>query len=530
MIVELAAVRLLAPWFGTSLVVWTNVIAVVLLALASGYWIGARLASGETPLKRLGWTLVCAGPLTAWIPALIAPLARLFLPETVALHEAGALVLWGSLAVSLLLFLPAAMLLGAVSPLAVESIARSEKKSAGEAGGRVLCFGTIGSLLGVFATSHVLVPGLGLVGTFLTAAALLTGAGVLALYLAGKPPPAKLAGAQALLFLGFALGIPELGPYAQAKGPDARAGWRVLAQGESPYQSVRVVEAPQESNDAQSGFRYLQVNEGFDSYQSVWQPEAGLLPQGFYYNDFALPVHWARESAATLESWNVLVLGLGAGTTVRVIEGAAPPEIALRFTGVELDPMVVAFAKAHLGLIEDLEHRLFVGMDARVALRGLASERFEQIVLDCYANQVEIPAHLCTLEFFQELHDSLQVGGYLCANLGGFGFDDPLVRTVARTAARAFDRPVLLAAVPASRNFTLFVRRDAELPLRGAALSPGGDAVASVLQPRELPGLLVQVAPQEAGRILSDNCAPVELLQERSITEGQRRRRGESQP
>ena len=54
MIVELAAVRLLAPWFGTSLVVWTNVIAVVLLALAAGYWIGARLAAGPNPLGGVG--------------------------------------------------------------------------------------------------------------------------------------------------------------------------------------------------------------------------------------------------------------------------------------------------------------------------------------------------------------------------------------------------------------------------------------------------------------------------------------------
>jgi len=528
MIVELAAVRLLAPWFGTSLVVWTNVIAVVLLALAAGYWIGARLAAGPAPLVRLGWILVAAGPLTAWIPALSAPLASLFLPETVALHEAGALVLWGSLACSLLLFLPPAMLLGTVSPLAVESIARGEQKSAGDAGGRVLCFGTVGSLAGVFATSHLLVPGLGLVGTFLVAAGLLVLAGVLALGIARSLHSGRMALPAALFFLALILGGLGSGPYARAGGPPAREGWSVLFRGESPYQSVRVVEAqppsPEGPNVPEAGFRYLQVNEGFDSYQSVWQPEPGLLPQGFYYNDFALPCHWARSEDPRRSSWSVLVLGLGAGTAVRVVEGAAPADLALSFTGIELDPMVVGAAREHLELVVDGTHRVVSDLDARVALRGL-EQRFDQIVLDCYANQVEIPPHLCTVEFFVELREHLVDGGYLAANLGGFGFDDPLVRTVARTAAHAFGEPALLTAVPASRNYTLFLRRDGALPLDGTGrLAPVGEAVAGLLRPRTLPGLVVEISPDEPGELLTDDRAPVELLQKRSIDEARERR------
>ena len=520
MIVELAAVRLLAPWFGTSLVVWTNVIAVVLLALALGYLAGGRLAGGEKPLERLGWILVVAGPIVAWAPAVSAPLARFVLPAELGLDEAAGLVLWGSLAVSLVLFLPPATLLGAVSPLAVEAVARLDERSAGSAGGRVLAASTLGSLIGVFGTSHTLLPTLGLTGTFLLASVFLVIAGVSALKLSRSLRLLPLVAAALPWSAAVGWGITDGGPFAAALGPDPPAGWKLLARAESPYQSIRVVEEPASADFGP--MRYLQVNEAFDSFQSVWQPAPGLLPTGFYYNGFALPPHWSRAQGP----WSVLVLGLGAGTAVRVLEGAAPDGCRPEYVGVELDPRVVELATRHMGLPpDDDRHAFYAGLDARVATRALGRS-FDQIVLDCYANQVEIPAHLCTVEFFQELRTRLVAGGWLCVNLGGFGFDDPLVRAVARTAARGFEAPVLLVAVPRSRNFVLFARHQGELPLSDGGTEPVAGAVGSLLAPLALPGFVQIVEADAEGLVLRDDLAPVELLQQLSIAEGQRRRRG----
>src|SRR5690606_4184569 len=44
MIVEVLCTRLIAPVYGTSLHVWSATIAVTLLALSVGYWIGGRVA------------------------------------------------------------------------------------------------------------------------------------------------------------------------------------------------------------------------------------------------------------------------------------------------------------------------------------------------------------------------------------------------------------------------------------------------------------------------------------------------------
>jgi len=505
MVVELAAVRLLAPWFGTSLVVWTNVIAVILLALAVGYLLGARLAERPAPLRTLSGLMACAAFLVAWTPACTAFLAARLVPDEVALHEAAGLVSWGSLALSLGVFLPPATLLGTVSPLVVEALSRARGFSAGRAGGSVLAVSTLGSLFGVFATSHILLPSLGLRGTFWLAAGALFVAAGLAAWIGGRlASPTLYAGA----FL-------ALGSSAFDGLRGERAGEHVLARVESSYQSLRVVERAEEGES----MRFLQVNEGFDSFQSVWQPRRGPLPAGFYYSDFLLPLAWSEPDGP----WHLLVLGLGAGTALRVFSGE--PELELSFVGVELDPAVVELGRQYFELGEE-ERRgaVWSGLDARLALR-VTRERFDQIVLDCYSNQVEIPPHLCTLEFFRELRARLEPGGWLSANLGGFDFGDPVVQAVARTCATAFEASVLLVRVPASRNFVLLARHEGPLPHGAEGLLPAGREILLGLGPRLLPDFTRRVDPaSQEGELLTDDDCPIELLQQRSIREGRERR------
>ena len=516
MIVELAAVRLLQPWFGSSLVVWTNVIAVVLLALALGYLLGGRLSGRGRALERLAWSLGAAGLLTAWLPALSSVVTRIFLPAELALHEAADVVLWGSLAASVCLFLPPAVLLGTVAPLAVEAFQETEHRNAGHAGGAVLSASTLGSLAGVFGSSHVLVPTLGVSRTFHVAAGLLFAAGLLGLLLARRSPVRAGAFLFLVVFAAFSGG---------RRRPELPEGTRELAHGESSYQSVRILER----GEGEGLMRILAVNEGFDSFQSVWQPNLGLLPPGFYYNAFALPGSWSAASHGSSE-WEVLVLGLGAGTALRVMDGALPEGLEARYLSIELDPLVVRLSREHLGLEMDEDARkVFDDLDARVALQA-TTRSFHQVVLDCYANQVEIPAHLCTVEFFREVEARLEEGGWLSANLGGFGFDDPVVASVARTCARAFGDDVLVVRVPQSRNYALFARRAGDVPRSPSELfSDLPDELARVLAPMELPGGMRLVGPDEDGIVLTDDHCPIELLQLRSIAEGRERRmRGEA--
>lgn len=505
MVLELSAVRLIAPWFGASQGVWTNVIGVVLLALALGYLAGARLAARARPERPLGWVLIAGALLTAWLPWAVAPVAAWLRPEGVTLDRAADLYLWGSLAAALVLFFPAATVLGCVCPLAVEIVQACGGLHAGTAGGRVLCVSTLGSLAGTFATTHLLLPDLGLRVTYLAGGIVLGGLGALVLGGALR----RAGSAAALILVPAALLAPD------GTRQPVGAGVRLLESAQSPYQALRVVETEGEG----PLLRLLQVNEGLGSFQSVWQPEPGLLPLGYYYNAFALPPWWARAEG----EWRLLVLGLGGGSAWRVVEGCLPPGATLASVGVEIDPAVVDLGRRHLDLpAGSAARRILAGWDARTALFQLAGERFDQVVLDTYANQTEIPAHLSSLEFFREVRGLLAEGGWLSVNVGGFGLEDPVVDAVARTAARAFGQRALLVRVPFARNVALIVRRGAAPPEPGAGAWLAGDRrVDSILARTAIPSAWRWVEPDTAGRVLTDDRNPIEELQRRSIRRAQ---------
>jgi spermidine synthase len=509
MAVEIAAVRLLSPWFGTSLVVWTNVLEVILLGLALGYLAGAKLSVGDHPGKRLTAVLFAGALFTAWAPLLAAPICEWFLPSGLALQQAAPLLTWGSLAACLVLFLPSACILGMVGPLLVELICRGGEKHAGSAGGQVLAASTLGSVLGAFATSYFALshPLLGVSRTFVLVGVLLAACAIWsAVALRNSSKTSALAILPLLVLPAFFFGRLRL--------PELSEGVTQLAKLESVYQTVRAVE----DSRFEVSYRYLQVNEGFDSYQSVWTEQLGLLGEGFYYDDFVLPLWLSQQKS----QWDLLVLGFGAGTVQRVLIGAKPENTKLVTTGVELDADVVRMGHEWFSLPENNAGlTVFGGLDARFALRSLPGP-FDQIVLDAYANQVEIPPHLSTVEFFDAVRERLAPGGWAVANVGGFGFDDPVVLNIALTLAASFDRDVLVLRVPSTRNFTLLARRDAEVPAPGSdewSSASTNPIVERLFLSRDLPGGWQVVRPPSEAP-LTDDRNPIERLQLQSLREG----------
>ena len=220
---EIAAARLLAPFFGASTVVWANVIGIVLISLAFGYWVGGSFADRH-PHRRGLCTLVLVAALGV---GLIPFIADPFLDISVdALDEVQAGAFFGSLVAVSVLVAPPLILLGAVSPYATR-LAVERVEEVGAVAGRIYAISTVGSLAGAWLSALLLIPVLGTRRTFLTFALACACVAVVGI------PRRRAVLVPAALLLLLAL------PVGTIKAAD---GKKVLEEVETQYQYARVVE------------------------------------------------------------------------------------------------------------------------------------------------------------------------------------------------------------------------------------------------------------------------------------------------
>ncbi len=160
--VELAASRLLAPFFGTSLIVWATLIGLILVYLSIGYWLGGRWADRSPRLGTLVAIVSAAATLVAVVPVIAAPVLRLSV-EGFAQLDAG--LLGGSFAGVLLLFTAPMILLGCVSPFAIRLV-MDDVAHAGRTAGQLYALSTMGSFVGTFVPVLWMIPAYGTRWTF----------------------------------------------------------------------------------------------------------------------------------------------------------------------------------------------------------------------------------------------------------------------------------------------------------------------------------------------------------------------------
>jgi predicted membrane-bound spermidine synthase len=161
---EIAAARLVAPAFGASTVVWANTIAIVLVALAGGYWLGGRLADRDPHARGMARAALLGAVLIALVPLVAIPLLDV---TQDSLGEFG-----GSLLVLMVLVAPPVLVLGSLSPWAIRLRVRAVE-GAGDVTGRLYALSTAGGLVGNFVAALALIPLVGTRWTFLIFAALL---------------------------------------------------------------------------------------------------------------------------------------------------------------------------------------------------------------------------------------------------------------------------------------------------------------------------------------------------------------------
>ncbi len=469
---EIAAARLLAPYFGASTIVWANTIATVLVALSAGYAFGGKLADRRADLKGLCAVVLAAAVLLAVVPFISDPFLRLSVNALGALSVGG---FAGSLAAVLVLVALPVVLLGTVAPYA-NRLALARVGEAGTVTGRLYAISTAGSLVGTFLAALLLIPTVGTHRTF--------GLFALALALVAAPWMGRRFLLVPLVVAGL-LFVPPPGV-----GSDV-AGAKVVYETETPYQYARVLQFP-------SGARWLQLNEGV-AVHSLYRPWSYLT--GGYWDDFlVLPLTGVRGVPH-----RIAILGDAAGTVARAYGHYFP---ATRVDAVELDGELTSIGKRYFALSGPRLH-LYTA-DARPWLEE-SSVRYDAIFLDAY-RQPYIPFYLVTREFFELVRRHLLPGGVLIINVGHIPGSDALEKVVSATVRSAF--PVVLRDHFSDGNSLVLASTG---PLSGGQMLASSRAL-----PPELGGLAQTVAsrlgpPMRGGSVFTDDRAPVEWLTDLSI-------------
>ena len=267
---------------------------------------------------------------------------------------------------------------------------------------------------------------------------------------------------------------------------------RVLYEGESALQYIRVVEEP-------DGDRVLELNEG-QATHSLYRP-GSYLTGGYWDGMLTAPF-----AALGRTPQRVAILGNAAGTTARAY-GRFFPEAELH--GVEIDPKLEEIGRRYFDM-DSAEHLSVFTEDARPWLRR-SSGGYDVIVVDAY-RQPYIPFYLATREFFDLARERLAPGGVVVVNVGHPDGSDELETVIGRTMADVFES---VARDPLDSTNTLLAGSE-------APISP--DRLDSASE--DLPGPLEDLAQEQSrrlerrlpgGMVYTDDRAPVEWLVDRSI-------------
>src|SRR5215203_4283658 len=475
---EIAAVRLLSPYFGASTVIWANTIGVVLVALSVGYWLGGRWADRNPTVNALCRVALLAAGLLALVPFVARPLLDLAVE---ALDEVSAGAFLGSLVAVLGLVAVPVLLLGTVSPWALRLAVR-DVENAGTVAGRLYALSTAGSLVGTLLSALVLIPLVGTRRTFLVFALLIAVVAVL-----GLLPARRYALAPAAIVVLLLLPVGTL---------KASGDGRVVYEAETEYQYARVI-------DRDDGRRVLELNEG-QAYHSIYRPDT-VLTNDYWDDHLAAP--WA--TGRTQPPKRVAILGNAAGTTARAYGTLFP---ATRVDGVEIDGELSEIGEKYFGLTPRPTLHLHTA-DARPWLRRQSDASFDAISIDAY-RQPYIPFYLTTREFFEEVRDRLAPGGVVVVNVGHPEGEDQLEKVLSATMRESF--PHVLRDPIEQTNTQLLASM---APMSADRLRSASPRLPGTLRPlaAELTGRLAPPLP--GGEVYTDDRAPVEWLVDKSIVD-----------
>lgn len=385
MVLEMVGARVMAPHLGTSVVVWTSLIGVVLACLALGAWLGGRLADKKLSPAVLGTILAGAG-VGCGFTALAHPLVG----SAVTTHVPN--IYLAAVVASACIFALPAVLFGMVSPYIIR-LRLADIATSGATVGRLYALSTTGSILGTFLGGFVLV-------SWFPSTQILLGTGacmlLLSLLVSMKKPQARIA-----MMLGFPLGI---------WGSMSYDTWLVNRGTpppmETPYNSIRIMDGRAYDNRP---VRFMATDPGYS--------QSGMYldnPSELY---FEYTRYYTLGTVLFPHAHNVLMLGGGGYSVPKWLlagHGGLDGD-KLRLDVVELDEGMTRAARNYFALPDD--PRMTVTHEDARRYINVNQKQYDLVFVDVFNSHYSVPFHMGTVEAATALRRAVAPGGALLMNI-----------------------------------------------------------------------------------------------------------------
>lgn len=429
MATELCGSKLIAPYFGSSLYVWTSVIAITLGSLAAGYFYGGKLSLKENKQRILLSILLIAALYMGFMPII----SNLFSAIAIRMSLIPAVVVS-----SFVLLVPPMFLMGSASPLII-SLQTKDSAESGRVSGLVYSISTLGGIIATFACGFYLIPAFGLNITLVSFAILLLIS--LLIILKKKVNSTLISVIIALIILGF-----KNAPLAK----------NCIYEKDGILGKVDVLDDTLSSFDltdhgciaSEPVKRILLVN-------NVVQTEMDI-ESGISYSEYVSLLDGNIEST---KNEKALVLGLGGGVTSNLLH-----KKGFDVTGVDLDERIIDISKKYFNLNIKVNT---VCDDARHFI-NISNETYNLILIDIFKAE-EQPVHVITSESLEKVKKMLSQNGKLIINWHGYSSGERgmgthiLLNTLKKAGFNC--RFAAVSLVEDARNLVIFSSQNEVSPL-----------------------------------------------------------------
>ena len=428
---ELAAGRLLGNVFGTSNIVWTSVIGLILIYLTFGYFLGGKWADAN-PTPAAMYRILAWGAFTlGLVPYIASPVLR---AAATAFDTLQVGILGASFIAVLVLFIVPITLLGTISPYAIR-LSVDDTSRSGQISGQIYAISTLGSFIGTFLPTLVTIPAIGTKNTFLLFSLILLAVALIGLarFVNTKALFAHLWMPIALIALAFLTASQSMKTSAQQ-----------IYETESAYNYIEVIQV--------NGYTVLRLNEG-QGQHSIYHPET-LQYNGPWDQFLVSPYFYANRKPSDIK--RAAIVGLAAGTTARqmtAVYGAIPID------GYELDPKIVEVGQKYFDM--NMPNLNVIIGDGRLNLER-SEHLYDIIAVDAYRPPY-IPPHMTTREFFEICASHLTENGVLTINSASVPGDRRLINGLATTMATVFPS-IYTVDIPGSLNTMIFATKQPTTP------------------------------------------------------------------